>query len=110
MTIILASDHAGFALKEAVKSLLESKKYQILDVGAHELVPEDDYPPYMIAAAMKVAADLKGETRAILFGKSGQGEAMVAIVSLVFARQFGTEEMKRSSNYRENITAPTYFL
>ncbi len=77
-TIILASDHAGFELKEAVKSHLISKGYQILDVGAHELVPEDDYPQYMIAAAMKVAADLKGETKAILFGKSGQGEAMVA--------------------------------
>lgn len=77
-TIILAADHAGFELKEAVKSFLQSKGYQILDVGAHELVPEDDYPQYMIAAAMKVAADLKGETKAILFGKSGQGEAMVA--------------------------------
>ncbi len=77
-TIILASDHAGFTLKEAVKSFLQSKGYQILDVGAHELVPEDDYPQYMIAAAMKVVADLKGETKAILFGRSGQGEAMVA--------------------------------
>ena len=76
--IILASDHAGFALKETVKSFLQTKGYSVLDVGAHVLVPEDDYPPYMIAAAMKVAADMKGETKAILFGKSGQGEAMVA--------------------------------
>lgn len=77
-TIILAADHAGFELKEAIKRFLQNGGYTILDVGAHELVPGDDYPEYMIAAAMKVAADIKGETKAILFGKSGQGEAMVA--------------------------------
>jgi ribose 5-phosphate isomerase B len=32
----------------------------------------------MAAAALKVAKDLKGETKAIIFGGSGQGEAMVA--------------------------------
>jgi len=78
MQIILASDHAGFKLKESIKRFLDDKAYSVLDVGAHELVPEDDYPTYMIAAAMKVAADVSGGTKAILFGKSGQGEAMVA--------------------------------
>jgi ribose 5-phosphate isomerase B len=77
-TIVLATDHAGFELKEAIKKFLESEKFQVLDVGAHELVPEDDYPIYMSAAAMKVAQDLSGNTRAIIFGGSGQGEAIVA--------------------------------
>ena len=77
-TIIVAADHAGFALKEAVKAFLEAKKYSVLDVGAHTLVPEDDYPVYMTAAAMKVASDIEGHTKAIIFGGSGQGEAMVA--------------------------------
>ncbi len=76
--IILASDHAGFILKEAVKIFLQGKGYSIDDVGAHELVPEDDYPVYMATAAMKVAQDLEGTTKAIIFGGSGQGEAMVA--------------------------------
>lgn len=76
--IILAADHAGYELKEAIKKHLESKKIQVLDVGAHELKPEDDYPEYMSAAAMHVAKDLKGETKAIIFGGSGQGEAIVA--------------------------------
>jgi len=76
--IILAADHAGFKLKEAVKSSLESKKFQVLDVGAHELKDGDDYPVYMTAAAMKVAEDLTGETKAIIFGGSGEGEAIVA--------------------------------
>lgn len=78
LTIILASDHAGFAHKEAIKKFLQDKGVAILDVGAHELVEGDDYPTYMAAAALKVAEDAKGETRAIIFGGSGQGEAMVA--------------------------------
>ncbi len=76
--IILAADHAGFKLKEAVRALLLSKKREVVDVGAHELVDGDDYPVYMSAAALKVAEDLTGETKAILFGGSGQGEAIVA--------------------------------
>lgn len=78
MNIILASDHAGFALKEIVKKFLEQKKYTILDVGAHELNDGDDYPVFMAAAALKVAEDIEGKTRAIIFGGSGQGEAIVA--------------------------------
>ncbi|MEN9913238.1 MAG: hypothetical protein RLY66_646 [Candidatus Parcubacteria bacterium] len=76
--IILAADHAGFALKESIKSFLQGKGMTVLDVGAHELVEGDDYPTYMAAAALKVAEDMKGETKAIIFGGSGQGEAMVA--------------------------------
>lgn len=76
--IIVAADHAGFALKEAVKSFLTEKGYETLDVGAHELVPEDDYPTYMVAAGLKVAEDMSGRTKAVIFGGSGQGEAMVA--------------------------------
>lgn len=77
-TIILAADHAGYELKEAIKKFLEGKKYPVLDVGAHELREGDDYPEYMAAAAMKVASDMSGATKAVIFGGSGQGEAMVA--------------------------------
>lgn len=78
MTIILAADHAGYKHKEALKAFLESKGHQVLDVGAHELREDDDYPVFMAAAAIKVASDMKGETKAIIFGGSGQGEAVVA--------------------------------
>lgn len=76
--IILAADHAGYKLKEAIKSFLESKKLPVLDVGAHKYDEADDYPVYMTAAAMKVAEDLTGETKAVIFGGSGEGEAIVA--------------------------------
>lgn len=76
--IILAADHAGYALKESVKKFLQGKGMTVLDVGAHEFKDGDDYPTYMAAAALKVAEDMNAETRAIIFGGSGQGEAMVA--------------------------------
>jgi ribose 5-phosphate isomerase B len=79
MKIILAADHAGYNIKEIIKKHLLSKSgLEVLDVGAHELNPDDDYPVYMSAAALKVAEDISGNTKAIIFGGSGQGEAMVA--------------------------------
>jgi ribose 5-phosphate isomerase B len=78
LKIILAADHAGFKIKEAVKAYLESKKIEFLDVGAHEYNAGDDYPPFMAAAAMKVASDMSGNTKAFIAGGSGEGEAMVA--------------------------------
>jgi ribose 5-phosphate isomerase B len=78
LKIILASDHAGFELKGILKSFLEGLGYSVLDVGAHDLVPEDDFPVYVSAGAMKVAEDLSGNTKAIVIGGSGQGEAMMA--------------------------------
>lgn len=77
-SIILAADHAGFDLKESVKAFLEEKGYSVIDVGAHKLVEGDDYPTYMADAALKVARDIEGKTKAIIFGGSGQGEAIVA--------------------------------
>ena len=76
--IILASDHAGFKLKEEIKAFLASKGYKTDDMGAHSFVEDDDFPPYMIQAALRIAQDSSGFARAIIFGKSGQGEAMVA--------------------------------
>ena len=77
-TIILASDHAGFKLKEAVKKFLRDKGYGIDDVGAHAYVEDDDYPFFISQAARAVAHDATGHARAVIFGMSGQGEAIVA--------------------------------
>lgn len=83
-TLILAADHAGFEIKETIKKHFEAvfknsgdDAYDIVDVGAHQLNPEDDYPVYMSDAAMKVATDISGNTKAIVFGGSGNGEAIV---------------------------------
>jgi ribose 5-phosphate isomerase RpiB len=47
MRIHLATDHAGFDLKETVKTYLQDHGYDILDHGAHEFNKLDDYPDYI---------------------------------------------------------------
>lgn len=73
----LATDHAGFELKEMVKGHLKKVGYTIKDHGAHEYNEDDDYPDFIHPAAEAVA-EAGGEDRGIIFGHSGQGEAMVA--------------------------------
>lgn len=75
-TIHLASDHAGYDLKEAVEQHLQSSDYEVIDHGAHDYDKRDDYPDFIHKAATAVANT--DNTRGIIFGYSGQGEAMVA--------------------------------
>lgn len=77
MNIYLASDHTGFAIKEKVKKFLQEQNYTVEDCGAYTLDPQDDYPQFMHRAAESVAKD-PHNNRGIIFGGSGQGEAMVA--------------------------------
>lgn len=75
MKIILASDHAGFELKEQTKEWLLENEHEVNDSGALSHDPEDNYPLYMHKAAGLLVADQSA--RAIVFGGSGNGEAMV---------------------------------
>lgn len=76
-TIYLATDHAGLALKDTVKEFLQSKEtYQVIDCGAEVYDADDDYPQYISQAAEAVSKN--PNARAIIFGGSGQGEAIVA--------------------------------
>jgi ribose 5-phosphate isomerase B len=77
MIIYLASDHAGFALKEKIKKFLIKSGYSVKDFGAFKFNPEDDYPDFVRKAAEAVANDSE-HSRGIIFGGSGQGEAIVA--------------------------------
>ena len=74
--IYLATDHAGFELKEKIKEFLKKEGYEIEDCGASSLDPEDDYPDFIAKAAEAVSKD--PQSKAIILGGSGQGEAMVA--------------------------------
>ncbi len=75
MKIALASDHAGFEYKEAIKALLLSLGHEIVDFGTHSTEPVD-YPLFIRPGALAVA---RGEAdRAVVLGGSGNGEAMVA--------------------------------
>ncbi len=78
MKIYLATDHAGFELKNVIKEHLEKTGlYEVEDCGAFTHEPLDDYPDYISEAAKKVSCS-PTDSRAIIFGGSGQGEAMLA--------------------------------
>ena len=76
-TLFVAADHAGFQMKERMKADLMQLGFNVTDLGAEIEDPSDDYVSYARAAALKVAAD-PIHVRALIFGGSGQGEAMVA--------------------------------
>lgn len=73
--IVLATDHAGFTHKEALKKHLEEQGQEVLDIGT-DSDESCDYPDFIIPAAENVAASVGN--RGIIFGGSGQGEAMAA--------------------------------
>ena len=76
MKIYLASDHAGFELKQLLGAHLNQLGFSVEDCGAHEMHPSDDYPDFIIPAAQKVAGD--SNAKGVIMGGSGQGEAIAA--------------------------------
>ncbi len=75
MKIALGSDHAGFRLKEKIKELLISLGHEVEDFGTTSEEPVD-YPKFIVPAAEAVA---RGDCeRGMVFGGSGNGEAMAA--------------------------------
>lgn len=77
MEIYLATDHAGFELKEAIKKHLIDLNYQVIDCGALIFDNNDDYPLFISKAAEAVSEDPINR-KAIIIGGSGTGEAIVA--------------------------------
>jgi ribose 5-phosphate isomerase B len=75
MQIAIASDHAGFALKEALKPFLREEGHELLDLGTNSDATVD-YPVFCAAAARAVSEGRAD--RAIVLGGSGQGEQIAA--------------------------------
>jgi ribose 5-phosphate isomerase B len=73
--IIIASDHAGFKLKEEIKAYLGKKKYLLKDAGTYSK-KSCDYP--LFAAAVAKAVSAGKYARGILICKSGIGNSIVA--------------------------------
>ena len=76
MKIHIATDHAGLELKNIIRDYLIKKGHDVKDHGAYEYDALDDYPDFIFPCAQAVAAD--SESRGIILGGSGQGEAMAA--------------------------------
>jgi ribose 5-phosphate isomerase B len=73
--IAIAADHAGYRLKEVIKTYLEAAGHEVSDFGTDSEDPVD-YPDYVRPAARSVA---EGRNElGIVLGGSGNGEAMAA--------------------------------
>jgi ribose 5-phosphate isomerase B len=56
MRIGIATDHGGLELKEILAERLRAAGHEVLDFGAHVLLPDDDYPDFVIPLGRAVAA------------------------------------------------------
>uniref|UniRef100_A0A832LW00 Ribose 5-phosphate isomerase B n=1 Tax=Caldimicrobium thiodismutans TaxID=1653476 RepID=A0A832LW00_9BACT len=75
MKIVIASDHAGFFLKEKIKDFLQKEGHEVLDMGTYSSVSVD-YPEYGFKAVEKL---LKREAeRGILICGTGIGMSIIA--------------------------------
>jgi ribose 5-phosphate isomerase RpiB len=73
--IALGADHAGFELKQELAASLRRLGKEVVDLGAHQLDPTDDYVDYAVAVAKAVAGG--GADRGILICGSGVGVTVV---------------------------------
>jgi ribose 5-phosphate isomerase B len=80
MRIHIATDHAGLEFSKDLQEHLRSAGHEVTDHGPQSYDPLDDYPAFCISAARAVVADQRAgvEALGIVFGGSGNGEAIAA--------------------------------
>ncbi len=77
MNVFIAADHTGFLLKATlVEYVRDALSHEVEDMGALELVPDDDYPDFIRPCAERVTKT--PGSLGIVIGGSGQGEAIAA--------------------------------
>ncbi|MFD5752495.1 ribose-5-phosphate isomerase [Streptomyces sp. NPDC127033] len=76
MRVYLGSDHAGYVAKRALVRRVGELGHEPVDIGPHSFVEGDDYPPYVLETARRVAAD--PGSLGVVLGGSGNGEAIAA--------------------------------
>ena len=76
MKIAIAADHGGYPLKAQIKGIIESMGHDVVDLGAHELDKDDDYPDFAryIGQAIQHGQVEKG----VLLCGSGVGACIAA--------------------------------
>ena len=110
MKIYIGSDHVGFEFKEKLKSYLGDLGYEVEDKGAFKYDGNDDYPDFIRHVAEAVAGN--AESKGIIIGGSGQGEAICAnktkgIRAVVF---YGPKEAVESVDISGRKSADTFEL
>lgn len=76
MKLALSTDHAGFAQLQKLQNMLTNAGHECTNFGPSKYDPTDDYPNFIKPAALAVTSGTCD--RGIIFGSTGQGEAMVA--------------------------------
>lgn len=76
MRVHLASDHAGYDLKDTLVRHLRDAGHDVVDHGPDQLDPDDDYPTYCLRGAEAVVAD--PGSLGVVLGGSGNGEQIAA--------------------------------
>jgi ribose 5-phosphate isomerase B len=99
MRLGVAADHGGFELKEQLLEELRDQGHEVVDFGALEYDPQDDYPDYIVPLARAVA---KGEVeRGLAICGSGVGACVAAnkvpgvraaLITDVFTAHQGVED------------------
>ena len=104
MKISVGTDHAGFELKEYILNILRNAGHEVVDRGAFKMESLDDYPDFIRPVAVDVS---NGEVEfGIIFGGSGQGEAMVANrIKGVRAAVYNSENIELINLTREHNDA-----
>lgn len=74
--IAIACDHGGFPLKDSIVKVLEQEGHEVLDLGAYELDPADDFPDFARYAGQAIQ---HGQAdKAIVLCGSGVGACIAA--------------------------------
>lgn len=76
MLIAVGTDHAGFPLKASLLAVIRGFGHQVVDCGANEVLPGDDYPDYAEAVAEAILGG-RAERGVVLCG-SGVGASVAA--------------------------------
>ena len=77
MKVFFGGDHAGVELKGKLVEFVRSLGYEVFDFGPKEYDENDDYPDFVIPVAQAIRNDSE-QSRGVIIGGSGQGEAIVA--------------------------------
>jgi ribose 5-phosphate isomerase B len=76
MNIGIATDHGGFALKEELVARIRAAGHEVIDFGAYQLMPDDDYPDFVVPLAQAVIAGKV--VRGVAICGSGVGASVCA--------------------------------
>ena len=76
MKVAVACDHGGFVLKGPIVQTLKKLGHEVLDLGAHEMDPQDDYPDF--ARYVGQAIQHGQAERGVLLCGSGVGASVSA--------------------------------